>query len=388
MWIHTVVPGDTLRGIADAHNTTVKQLLHLNELSDENRLVPGQHLLTPGPPTLAEVYTWRADDTVRRVAERIGVSEAALAAWVGAVRHPAEGLGYPAASEGAASVGGEAGLHMLPEQAPQANGDTGLATSATTAAAPFGATAPADRAGYALAGAIRLAPGAEVPVPRRIRQRRAIDVHAYLVPEGKPSDARRVREVADRLTHLSVFHYSVKPDGTLTPQPDTEAVRAARRANIQPLMTVTNFDGTQFHTELAHTVMANPSLRRKVVQSALSTARQRGFGGIQVDFERMRPSDRALFTAFVEELAAACRSQGLSISVALPPKQGDNPNDSRVGVFDDRSLGAAVDFVMLMSYEWGWAGGPPMADITTGGVQQIGEGGFRKSQPCGAGSGG
>lgn len=292
MWIHTVMKGETLRGIADEYNTSTRELLHLNELQNENVLAIGQHLLIPGPAMLAQVYTLQSGDTRASVARKAGVTQKQL----------------------------EQGLGPMPWNA-----------------------------------------GSRIPIPARITQKRAIEVNGYLVPDGTASDARTVREVADRMTYLCIFSYQAKADGTLTPRPDTEAVNAARKAGVQPLMTLTNFDGTNFNTELAHTLMANASLRRKLVQNAVTTARQRGFKGINVDFEHMRPDDRQLYNTFVKELGAACRQQKLSISIAMGPKTSDDPTAAWMGAFDYQTLGEEVDFLMLMTYEWGWVGGPPMA---------------------------
>ena len=48
---YVVQPGDTLSGIALAHQTTVETLLGLNDLNNPNVLVEGQFLVLPGRPT-------------------------------------------------------------------------------------------------------------------------------------------------------------------------------------------------------------------------------------------------------------------------------------------------------------------------------------------------
>lgn len=314
MWIHTVTEGETLRSIAEQYSTTTREVEHLNELQSEEVLVPGQHLLIPSTrDTLSEVYTLRRGDTVPRVARRAGVSQTELERWLGITPAP---------------------------------GSTGV--------------------GQTIPGYKSVTPwnsGSSIPIPKVITQKRTIEVNGYLLPQGNPSDARAVQEIGERLTYLCIFSYQAKADGTLTPQPDSEAMRAAKAGKVQPLMTVTNFDGSQFNTELAHTLMANSSLRRKLIQSVVTTARQRGFGGVNVDFEHMRPTDRPLYNTFIRELGAACRRQGLSISIAMGPKTSDSPTASWMGAFDYKTLGVEVDFLMLMTYEWGWVGGPPMATI-------------------------
>ncbi|MCL6626711.1 glycosyl hydrolase family 18 protein [Alicyclobacillus shizuokensis] len=212
--------------------------------------------------------------------------------------------------------------------------------------------------------------GTTLYVPKPVPQKRTMEVNAYLLPEGSASDANVVREIQN-LTYLSVFSYQAQADGSLQPQRDEQALRAARQLGIQPLMTMTNFDGNTFNTELAHTILSNASLRGRLLNNAIETARRKGFSGLNIDFEHLRPGDRQLYNQFVREAAAALRRQRMSISIALGPKTQDMPTASWMGAFDYRALGEAVDFLMLMTYEWGWVGGPPMAVAPIDQVQAV-----------------
>jgi spore germination protein len=205
-----------------------------------------------------------------------------------------------------------------------------------------------------------LTAGTTLYVPRRIAQKRQVEVNAYLLPQGTSSDANAVREI-ENLTYLSIFSYQARSDGSLLPPKDEMALRAANRLNIGPLMTVTNFDGNTFNPDLAHTILTDASIRRRLIDNVMNTIRQKRFAGVNIDFEHMRPTDRQLYNQFVREMASAARGQGASASIAMGPKTSDMPTASWMGAFDYRTLGQEVDFIMLMTYEWGWVGGPPMA---------------------------
>nr|WP_245577983.1 glycosyl hydrolase family 18 protein [Alicyclobacillus herbarius] len=74
----------------------------------------------------------------------------------------------------------------------------------------------------------------------------------------------------------------------------------------------------------------------------------------------MNPGDRQPYNEFIHDLGSAVRREGFMMSIALGPKTSDMPEAAWMGAFDYRTLGAEVDFLMLMTYEWGWVGGPPM----------------------------
>lgn len=199
--------------------------------------------------------------------------------------------------------------------------------------------------------------GQRIYLPVQRQGKRPTEVNGYLLPTGTPSDAE-ILQTASALTYFCSFSYQVRADGSFDPPKDTSALAAAKRLNIRPLMTITNFDGNTFNTSLAHTILANASIRRKVIDGALSICTSKGFGGVNVDFEHMQPSDRPLYNAFIRQLREAASARNLSTSIAMGPKTGDNPNQSWMGAFDYATLGKEVDFLMLMTYEWGWVGGP------------------------------
>jgi len=219
---------------------------------------------------------------------------------------------------------------------------------------------------YILAGANALTPDAALAhgqilfVPRVIGLNTQIEANGYLIPSGTAEDAAAIRS-SGALTFVTIFSYGVTADGAIAPLPSAQARAAAKAAHMDPILCVTNFDGTNFSTELAHTVLGNPGLREKVVQALLDTLGREEYTGVNLDFEHMAPDDREPYNAFVQQVADAVRPHGYTMSIALGPKTSDEPNAPWMGAFDYRTLGSIVDFLMLMTYEWGWVGGPPMA---------------------------
>jgi spore germination protein len=296
--IHTVVRGDTLRQIAANYGTTVRELLRLNELESENILVPGLHLIVPGGDVTVQEYTVQTGDTLASIAKKLGVTELELSNWTG-VKSQAQ------------------------------------ATSLWKS-------------------------GKKLYLPKKLTAKKTIEVNGYITPSGTPDDAEILQMTPD-LTYVSMFSYQARMDGKLVKLKDSIARQAAKRENIAPLLTVTNFDGNNFSTSLAHTILANASLRQKLLDNVLAELGAGQFRGVNVDFEHMRPSDRPLYNQFIEQVGKAVRPRGYSLSIAMGPKTSDEPNAPWMGAFDYKTLGSLVDFLMLMTYEWGWVGGPPMA---------------------------
>lgn len=205
-----------------------------------------------------------------------------------------------------------------------------------------------------------LVPYPQPALPQAAQNKRSIQVNGYLIPTGS-ADASVLGQVGNNLTYMCVFSYQARADGSLAGQPDETALATARNYGMTPLVTVTNFDGTNFNSDLARTVMSDAGIRSRLISNIISTARSKGYRGVNVDFEHMYAQDRPLYNNFIRQLGQSVRSQGLSMSIAMGPKTSDAPQQPWMGAFDYRTLGQEVDFLMLMTYEWGWVGGPPMA---------------------------
>ncbi len=193
--------------------------------------------------------------------------------------------------------------------------------------------------------------------------RQEISVNGYLVPSpgGVQRDVRLVQQAADDLTYVSVFSMPVQPDGSLQGLRDGQLVAAAKSSGVEPVLTVTNFNGHTFDPDLGHAVISSPAARGQLIESVLAHLEAQGYSGLDIDFENLRPQDRDLYTNFIKEVSKQVRAQGHHFSIAVAPKASDRPNESWVGFFDYAALAEHVDYVILMTYEWGWIGGPPMA---------------------------
>ena len=208
-----------------------------------------------------------------------------------------------------------------------------------------------------------LYPGQVLIIPAESNIYGTIDVNAYIEPTGTlPRELSLLREVDDYLTYLSLFSYRVNEDGTFTSPPnDQSIITVARQGRVGPLMVITNFRGGTFDTPLAHTILTNMNIQERLITNILQTLRSKNFSGVNVDFERVAPADRDLYTAFLRRLRDRIKPAGFSLSTALAPKLSATQVGPWYEAHDYGAHGAIVDFVIIMTYEWGWSGGPPMA---------------------------
>lgn len=187
-------------------------------------------------------------------------------------------------------------------------------------------------------------------------QRYSIESLAFL-DMGDPAPYETILATAARqLTYIAVFTYSGRPDGTLTEVNDAGVIPLCRKVGILPLMVVSNFTTKGFDPDLADQVL-NAKNRTAFVKNIASTARAKGYEGVSIDFEFVRPARRNDFTLFLQELKEAIGNKILHIN--LHAKTKDDPENKLTGFLDYQKIGSICDVVAVMTLDYGYASGPP-----------------------------
>lgn len=70
--------------------------------------------------------------------------------------------------------------------------------------------------------------------------------------------------------------------------------------------------------------------------------------------ERIPPADRELYNSFLRKLASSLHKENKILATALAPKTYNIETGSWHGAHDYRAHGQIADFVIIMTYEWGW----------------------------------
>lgn len=200
-----------------------------------------------------------------------------------------------------------------------------------------------------------------IPAGERNTQNRQARINGYAYPF---IDDFTLRQTLPFLTEVSVFSYGFTPEGELIPPAldDTFLIEQAYEFRTLPILTLTPFgaDG-QFNNYLIHSVVQSESASAALTANLTEMVVRKGFAGTDIDFEYILAEDRDAFTAFVRRVAEAMRGIGRQTSVALAPKQSADQKGLLYEGKDYGGLSVAADYVLLMTYEWGYTYGPPMA---------------------------
>lgn len=202
----------------------------------------------------------------------------------------------------------------------------------------------------------------------------AIESNAYAEAyNGRFADRviASVDEHALQLTYVAPFSFEAQADGSLKTIDVSPIRTAAASGGSALMMAVTNLENGAFSDSLGARILNNSDVQDRLLSNILLEAQRYGFRDIHFDFEYLRPEDREPYNAFLRKASKRLHGAGLLMSTALAPKTSAAQSGRWYTAHDYRVHGEVADFVVIMTYEWGYSAGPPMAVSPIGPVRQV-----------------
>lgn len=174
-------------------------------------------------------------------------------------------------------------------------------------------------------------------------------------------DRSTLRRTLPYLTYLSVFSSGIAEDGSLIPpNGERELIGIAKEYSTVPLLVLTSLteDGV-FSAERVRKVLSDENMMKTVVSNTAEFVREKGYGGVDVDFEYI-PAELAEKYVELIRLMKAELDDDYRVFVSIAPKYSADQVGALYQGHNYKGLGEAADKVLLMTYEWGYAYGEPM----------------------------
>lgn len=211
-------------------------------------------------------------------------------------------------------------------------------------------------------------PGQVLNIPDRTRKLGTIEVNGYTFPN---INMEVLQKTLPYLTYLSIFSHEVMRDGSLKTVNDTPLIEAARRANVAPLMVITNLDEGGFSSDLARAILSSEATQNRLLDNVTQILRSKNYYGLDIDFEYIYPADRELYNNFLRKATQRLNPLGYTVTTALAPKLSADMKGLLYEAHDYPVHGQLTAHVILMTYEWGHTYGPPMAVAPVNAVRRI-----------------
>lgn len=188
-----------------------------------------------------------------------------------------------------------------------------------------------------------------------------VDSIGFLEPAGVAKDSKIIDRVANDLSYVAFFSYRIKSDGSLISLKDQTALKAVKQSKAKPMLVITNFANGTFSSDIGHAILTDKKAADSLINNVIKVMKTKKYAALNIDFEHLKEEDRDRYTAFLKKLTPKVKKAGFPVSTALAPKKSGKQTGSWYSAHDYGAHAKIVDFVILMTYEWGWSGGPPMA---------------------------
>lgn len=174
------------------------------------------------------------------------------------------------------------------------------------------------------------------------------------------------------LTDFTIFGYGFTTEGDLIPVDDQELIYLSYQYHTAPILLLSSIteDGN-FSGERASQLFNDIQLQNTVIRRLLVVMKEKGYLGLDIDFEYVRPEDGEAFIRFLEHVTDRMHQNGYRVNIDLAPKTSSQQQGLLYEAHDYAAIGAIADTVLLMTYEWGYTYGPPMAVAPLPNVREV-----------------
>lgn len=164
------------------------------------------------------------------------------------------------------------------------------------------------------------------------------------------------------LTYLTIFGYGFDLEGNLTTIPDDPLIELARQYQTASVMLISSVspEGV-FNSYLASALMRDEQLQDTLLNNIVDNMITKGYVGLDIDFEYIPPEDAEGYLTFIQKAVTRLHEYGFFVHVDLAPKTSAEQRGLLYEAHDYSRIGAIADQVLIMTYEWGYIYGPPMA---------------------------
>ena len=164
------------------------------------------------------------------------------------------------------------------------------------------------------------------------------------------------------LSAVMPFTYGFTTEGALVPPDDAFMLEAAKRYGTSPVMHLSTLtENDVFSTERATLLLNGADLQRRLLDSVAANMAAKGYTALDVDFEFLGAENARKYADFISYCVSRLHPLGAGVMTALAPKTYDGQPGLLYEGHDYALLGESADAVLLMTYEWGYTYGPPMA---------------------------
>lgn len=160
---------------------------------------------------------------------------------------------------------------------------------------------------------------------------------------------QRLQEQISQLDIVAPYFFHLTPSGTIK-ELDSRADDVTTFVHSHNKKVIPIIQNESRWDDFTKTI-GTPDKQNKIVRDLTDLFVERGYDGIQIDFEGVNATDSDLMTAFMTRLSESFRQHGLIVSQAVIARTSDAPSVWG-GAYDYEALARLTDFISIMAYDY------------------------------------
>ncbi len=214
-----------------------------------------------------------------------------------------------------------------------------------------------------------LNPGEEIVISYMGEGNKIMPLSGYAYPNV---NIPAIKNILPYATKCAIFSYGFSENASLIPPDDETLINLCLRYSADPIMVISSIDESgNFSNSRALKLFHDEGFQERVLAQTVQTMKQRGYRGLDIDFEYVGAKDREAYTNFVKNACNLMHKNGFAVNVDLAPKTSSEQSGTLYEGHDYKALSQYADTVLLMTYEWGYTYGPPMAVAPVNQVRRV-----------------
>lgn len=189
--------------------------------------------------------------------------------------------------------------------------------------------------------------GANEPRPVRTTQ-----VWGYVPNYDRAAAWSAAQAHRNVLSGVALFQYHLDANGAVVEYPALDGPPAwvlARGLPVVPM--IANLLDGQWRRDVAAGVLRHAVRRRRHVEEIVNLVVGGDHPGVELDYESLSAAEREPFSSFVDELVRPLHEWGKQLSLAVHAKLAEPGEWGGAQAQDWSTIGAAVDRVVVMTYD-------------------------------------
>jgi spore germination protein len=187
----------------------------------------------------------------------------------------------------------------------------------------------------------------------------SMEINGYVFPE---INYNYFNEIVDYFTYISIFSYMINNKGDIYDINDEEIINITNRNKVLPIMVVTNIgENGRFNSDLLSEVLNNENAFNNLIKTIINNMKDKKYNILNIDFEYIYPKDKNKYIEFLNNLKKELEKYNYLLFVSVTPKYSGEQQGILYEAHDYHEIGKIANRVVIMTYEWGYTGGPAMA---------------------------